>query len=68
MPNLKIVQVENAVILITVIVSPAKSYMHIFNMLVTFVQSFNLSLQTLGEVNYTQLLTYYEAEPRNCLS
>ena len=41
-PNLKIVLVQNAVILSIIIFLPAKSHMHIFNMLITSVQSFKL--------------------------
>ena len=41
-PNLKIVSVENAVILSENILLPAKSHMHMFNTLITSVQSFKL--------------------------
>ena len=41
-PNLKIVSVKNAVILSKMIFFHAKSHMHIFNMLMTPVQSFKL--------------------------
>ena len=40
--NLKIVYVQNAVILSKIIFLPAKSHVHIFNMLLTSVQSFKL--------------------------
>ena len=41
-PNLKIVYVQNAVILSKIIFLPAKCPMHIFNVLITSVQSFKL--------------------------
>ena len=49
---------------------PAKSHMHIFNMLITSVnEKFQIHcLKTLGEVDYTNLLPHIEAKPENCLS
>ena len=41
-PNLKIIQVQNAVILSKIILMPVKSHMDIFSMLITSVQSFKL--------------------------
>ena len=57
-----------------------KSHMHMFNMLITYVQNFKLiackpceefqigCLETLGGVDYTNLLPHIEAKPKNCLS
>ena len=80
-PNLKIVQVQNAVILSKMIFLPAKSHMHIFNMLITFVHSFKLIAWKLWEELITQtcypilkpnlkkLATqYWSLTWRNCLS
>ena len=53
-PNLKIVWVQNAVILSKMIFLPAKSHMHIFNMLITSVQSFKLIAWKLWEELITQ--------------
>ena len=47
--NLKIVLVQNAVILSKIIFLPAKNHMHIFNRLITFVQSFKLITWKLWE-------------------
>ena len=41
-PNLKIVYVQNAIIVSKIIFLLAKNHMHIFIMLITFVQSFKL--------------------------
>ena len=54
MPNLKIVWVQNVVILSKIIFLPAKSHMHIFNMLITSVQSFKLIAWKLWEELITQ--------------
>ena len=48
-PSLKIIWVQNAVILSTIIFLPAKSHMHIFNMLITSVQSLKLIAWKLWE-------------------
>ena len=53
-PDLKIVQVQNAVILSKIIFLPAKSHMHIFNMLITSVQSFKLIAWKLWKELITQ--------------
>ena len=53
-PNLKIVSVQNAVILSKIIFLPAKNHMHIFNMLITSVQSFKLITWKLWEELITQ--------------
>ena len=53
-PNLKIVKVQNAVFLSKMIFLPAKSHMHIFNMLITCVQSFKLIAWKLWEELITQ--------------
>ena len=53
-PNLNIVWVQNVVILSKVIILPAKSHMHIFNMLITSVHSFKLIARKLWEELITQ--------------
>ena len=53
-PNLKIVEVKNVVILSKISFSPAESHMHIFNMLKTSVQSFNLIAWKVWEELITQ--------------
>ena len=58
-PNLKIVEVKNVVILSKVIFLPAKSHMHIFNMLITSVQCFKLIAWKLWEELITQTATPY---------
>ena len=51
------------------IVLSAKSHMHIFNMLMTSVHSFQIDcLNTLGGVDYTNLLPNIEALHENCLN
>ena len=60
-PNLKIFWVENAVILSKIICASARSYMLIFSVLVTSVQSFNLLAWKLWEELITQ--TYYPMKP-----
>ena len=52
--NLKIVEVQNAVILSKIIFLPAKSHMHIFNMLITSEQSFEWIAWKLWEELITQ--------------
>ena len=53
-PNLKIVWVKNAVILSKIIFSPAQCHMHIFNMLITSVQSFKVIAWKLWKEYITQ--------------
>ena len=53
-PSLKIIWVQNAVILSKIIFLSAKSHMHIFNMLITSVQSFKLIAWKLWEELITQ--------------
>ena len=53
-PNLKIVWVQNAVFLSKMIFLPAKSHMHIFNMLISPKQSFKLIAWKFWEELITQ--------------
>ena len=53
-PNLKIVQVQNGVILSKIIFLPARSHMYIFYMLIISVQSFKLIAWKLWEELITQ--------------
>ena len=53
-PSLKIISVQNAVILSKITFLPAKSHMHIFNMLITSMQSFKLIAWKLWEELITQ--------------
>ena len=53
-PSLKIIQVQNADILSKIILLPAKSHMHIFNILITSVKSFKLIAWKLWEELITQ--------------
>ena len=55
-PSLKIIQVQNAVILSKIIFLSAKSHMHVFNMLITSVKSFKLIAWKLWEKLITQNL------------
>ena len=61
-PNLKIVEVQNAVILSKIIFLPARSHMHIFQYAYNICAKFQIDcLKTLGGVDYTNLLPHIEA-------
>ena len=53
-PSLKIIWVQNAIILLNIIFLSAKSHMHIFNMLITSVHGFKLIAWKLWEKLITQ--------------
>ena len=70
-PKLKIVLVEYAVILSKIIFSSSKSHMHIFNRLVTSVQSFNLisfipSEELITQTCYSILKSYLKIVCPKC--